>query len=199
MNRIVLAYCGHQDALTAISNAAAQPDVDVIAVVCDLGQGTSLNALRDCALAAGAVRCHALDLREEFLRDHVVPALRAGARASAAALINQKLADIAGLESATAMTCNNADVSLAQTPPPYTFEHPAYLELGFADDMPVSVNGITMTLPELVESIETIARAPAIDVLHLAYAERAQSAQNTVTFRVGGSIHVQPSVVGALR
>jgi hypothetical protein len=36
-------------------------------------------------------------------------------------------------------------------------------------------------------------------VLSLAYAERALSGQNDVTFRVSDSIHVQPSVVGALR
>ena len=45
----------------------------------DLGQGRELEAVRDRALAAGAVRAHVLDVREEFARDFVLPALKADA------------------------------------------------------------------------------------------------------------------------
>ena len=45
----------------------------------DLGQGTELEDVRDRALAAGAVRAHVLDVREEFARDYVLPALKADA------------------------------------------------------------------------------------------------------------------------
>src|SRR5262249_53058972 len=50
---------------------------EVVTVTMDLGQGQALDAIRERALAIGAVRAHVLDLREEFARDQILPALRA--------------------------------------------------------------------------------------------------------------------------
>ena len=41
--------------------------------------GAALEAVRDRALAGGAVRAHVLDVREEFAHDFVLPALKADA------------------------------------------------------------------------------------------------------------------------
>ncbi len=48
-------------------------------VTLDLGQGGELTDVRERALAAGAVRAHVIDAREEFVRDFILPALQAGA------------------------------------------------------------------------------------------------------------------------
>src|SRR5256886_13623514 len=53
---------------------------EVIAVAADVGQGGDFEAVRQRALAAGAVEAVVVDCREEFARDFVAPALRANAR-----------------------------------------------------------------------------------------------------------------------
>src|SRR5207237_9289105 len=56
--------------------------VEVIALAVNVGQdGGSIDegALHDRALAAGAVDCNVADVRDEFARDYLVPALKANA------------------------------------------------------------------------------------------------------------------------
>jgi argininosuccinate synthase len=110
MERIVLAYSGGLDTSVAIPWLAEKYEAEIIAVTMDLGQGQDLEEVRDRALAAGAARAHVLDLREEFARDYILPALQADAiyedRYPMAAslgppLIAQKLVQIADLEQAT--------------------------------------------------------------------------------------------------
>ncbi len=112
MQRIVLAYSGGLDTSVAIPWMAEKYDAEIIAVTMDLGQGQELEEVRDRALAAGAVRAHVLDLREEFAREYVLPALKADAiyedrypmaTALGRPLIAQKLVEIAGIEQATAV------------------------------------------------------------------------------------------------
>ena len=63
-------------------------------------------------MATGAIRCHVLDVRDEFARDYVLPALQAGAlyeeryplaTALSRPLIAKKLVEIAHMENATAI------------------------------------------------------------------------------------------------
>src|SRR3989440_10948463 len=54
--------------------------VEVIALAADVGQGGDFEAVRQRALAAGAVEAVVADCREEFARDFVAPAIRANAR-----------------------------------------------------------------------------------------------------------------------
>src|SRR3954453_22890928 len=79
MERIVLAYSGGLDTSVAIRWLAERYNAEVIAVTLDLGQGRELTDVRERALALGAVRAHVLDVREEFARDYILPALQAGA------------------------------------------------------------------------------------------------------------------------
>jgi argininosuccinate synthase len=81
-------------------------------VTMDLGDGRELEAVRDRAIAAGAVRAHVLDLRDDFARDFVLPAFKAEAIRGAGhplatelgrALIAQKLVEIAAIEQASAV------------------------------------------------------------------------------------------------
>ena len=112
MERIVLAYSGGLDTSVAIPWLAETYHADIIAVTMDMGQGSKLEDVRDRALAAGAARAHVLDVREEFARDYILRALKAGAvyedrypmaTALGRPLMARKLVEIAGIEQATAI------------------------------------------------------------------------------------------------
>jgi argininosuccinate synthase len=78
--RVVLAYSGGLDTSVAIPYLAEQMGAEVIAVAVDVGQGgEDLSAIRERALACGAVEAEVVDAREEFAADFCVPALRANA------------------------------------------------------------------------------------------------------------------------
>lgn len=85
---------------------------EIVTVTMDLGQGTALDDVRDRALAGGAVRAHVLDLREEFARGFILPALQAGAiddrrdplaPALGRPLIAKHLVELARIEGAAAI------------------------------------------------------------------------------------------------
>ncbi|MBM3771253.1 MAG: hypothetical protein FJW27_08200 [Acidimicrobiia bacterium] len=82
--RIVLAYSGGLRSTAAIPWLRARQRADVVAVTLDLGYGRALEAVRDRALAAGAVRAHVVDGRDGFARELVLPALRADVRTASA-------------------------------------------------------------------------------------------------------------------
>jgi len=112
MERIVLAYSGGLDTSVAIPWMAERYDAEIIAVTMDLGQSKELDEVRARALATGAIRAHVLDLREEFARDYILPALKADAiyedrypmaTSLGRPLIAQKLVEIAVREGATAV------------------------------------------------------------------------------------------------
>jgi argininosuccinate synthase len=117
MERIVLAYSGGLDTSVAIAWLAEKYDAEVIAVTLDLGQGRELTDVRERALAVGATRAHVLDVRDEFAREYILPALQAGAlyedryplaTALGRPLIARKLVEVARMEGATTIAhgCN---------------------------------------------------------------------------------------------
>jgi argininosuccinate synthase len=251
MNRIVLAYSGGLDTSVAIPWLAEKHGAEVVAVTLDLGQGKELEDVRDRALAAGAVRAHVLDVRDEFARDYVLPSLKADAvyedrypmgTALGRPLIARKLVEIAGIEqagfiahgctgkgndqvrldiearalapaiqvlapardwgmtrteeidyarrrgipvSATVDSPYSTDANLwgrsiecgpledLWTEPPegiYTLtraprecpDEAAYVEIRFDQGAPVAINGVTMPLVELIDSLGTIAGAHGV-------------------------------------
>jgi argininosuccinate synthase len=251
MERIVLAYSGGLDTSVAIPWLAEHYSAEVIAVTMDLGQGGQLDRVRERALATGAVRAHVLDLREEFARDYILPALQAGAiyedryplaTALGRPLIARKLVEIAHMEQAGSIAhgCTGKgndqvriDVSAraldgkiqvvaparvwgmtrpdeieyarargipvpATVQSPYSTDEnlwgraiecgvledpwseppeeiyaltkspaaapddPAYVEIEFVLGVPTMVNGVAMSLVELIASLETIAGAHGV-------------------------------------
>lgn len=105
MKRIVLGYSGSLATTVAIPWLAEAHTAEVVAVTLDLGHGEELEAIRDRALAAGAVRAHVLDVRDAFAGDFLAPALRAGALRESAMLgalahplIAKTLVEIAAIE-----------------------------------------------------------------------------------------------------
>ena len=78
--RVVLAYSGGLDTSVAIGWIGEQTGAEVVAVAADVGQGgEDLEAIRERALACGAVESVVVDAREEYAADYCVPALKANA------------------------------------------------------------------------------------------------------------------------
>lgn len=78
--RVVLAYSGGLDTSVAVRWMTEEMKVEVIAVAVDVGQGGDWDAIKQRALAAGAVEAVVVDVREEFANDFVAPALKANAK-----------------------------------------------------------------------------------------------------------------------
>jgi len=78
MKKVVLAYSGGLDTSCMIP-WLKDKGYQTIAFCADLGQGGSLDQVKRKALKAGASKVVCLDLQKEFLRDYVVPTLKAGA------------------------------------------------------------------------------------------------------------------------
>ena len=201
---IVFACSGTPSNLSAIPRLAAEFNADVVALTLDVGQTGELESIRQAALAAGAVRAHVLDAREEFARDCVAASLGDAAAAYTVIhhvicpLVARKLVEVARIESAgiiahdgaaddhaqiAAAVCvldasirvvsahpsrahvrNTIHATLWERPaaapvplPKAEPEAPARLEIVFEAGLPVSVNGVSMSLPELIESLSTIA------------------------------------------
>src|SRR4030095_15620337 len=111
MHRMVLAFRGGLDTSVAIRWLAETHDAEIVTVTLDLGQERELTDVRERALAAGAVRAHVVDAREEFARDYILPSLQAGAiyedrypmaTALGRPLIARRLVEIARVEGAAA-------------------------------------------------------------------------------------------------
>ncbi|MBL7151135.1 MAG: argininosuccinate synthase [Candidatus Omnitrophica bacterium] len=82
MKKVVLAYSGGLDT-SCIVRWLKEQGYQVICFVADLGQGLGrgedLAAIEERALAAGAAKVYIKDLQEEFIKDFILPALKANA------------------------------------------------------------------------------------------------------------------------
>jgi argininosuccinate synthase len=77
--KIVLAYSGGLDTSIILKWLIEKYQAEVICFTADIGQGEEVEEARVKALATGASKAYALDLREEFVRDFVFPMFRSGA------------------------------------------------------------------------------------------------------------------------
>lgn len=107
MKRVVLGFSGSLASAAAIPWLRNEHGVEVITVTVDVGQGEELAAVRERALALGAVRAHVIDARDELIRGYLLPALQAGALVDGHALVNplvaKRLVELARMESAPAI------------------------------------------------------------------------------------------------
>ena len=78
MKKVVLAYSGGLDTSCAIKWLQDR-DYDVVAFIADVGQNENFDVIKKRALKTGASKVHVVDLKEEFIRDYVFPAIKAGA------------------------------------------------------------------------------------------------------------------------
>ncbi len=79
VNKIVLAYSGGLDTSVILKWLQETYKADVIAFIADIGQGEETAPAVAKAEATGASSIYCEDLREEFVRDFVFPAMRANA------------------------------------------------------------------------------------------------------------------------
>ncbi|MGO9583311.1 MAG: argininosuccinate synthase [Acidimicrobiales bacterium] len=77
--RVALAYSGGLDTSVAVAWLGIELGYEVVAVIVDVGQDVDFDALRERAIAAGAVEVVLVDAREELLADFAMPALAANA------------------------------------------------------------------------------------------------------------------------
>ena len=79
VNKIVLAYSGGLDTSVILAWLKETYQADVVAFIADIGQGEETEPARQKAVDTGASSVHVADLREEFVRDFVFPAMKANA------------------------------------------------------------------------------------------------------------------------
>src|SRR5438105_9405202 len=108
--KVVLAFSGGPDTTVAVRWLTETRGFDVVALTVDLGSQPNLKAIRDRALAAGAVAAYVVDARQPFIERFCWPALKAGAMyqgqyplatALGRPLIAQLLVEVAASEGAT--------------------------------------------------------------------------------------------------
>lgn len=79
VNKVVLAYSGGLDTSVILHWLKKEYNAEVIAYCADIGQEEELDGLEEKAKNTGASKLYVLDLKEEFARDYVYPAIRASA------------------------------------------------------------------------------------------------------------------------
>ena len=79
INKIVLAYSGGLDTSVILCWLKETYGCPVVAYAADLGQGEELAGIKEKAINTGADEVIIEDLKEEFVRDYVWPAIRANA------------------------------------------------------------------------------------------------------------------------
>ncbi len=77
VKKIVLAYSGGLDTSVILRWLLDNYSAEVVAFTADLGQGEELDPLHEKARKTGASNVYVEDLKEEFVRDFVFPALKA--------------------------------------------------------------------------------------------------------------------------
>ena len=77
--KIVLAYSGGLDTSIILKWLQETYRAEVVAFIADVGQGEETEPARKKAVDTGAASVIVADLREEFVRDFVFPAMRANA------------------------------------------------------------------------------------------------------------------------
>ncbi|MBN2435111.1 MAG: argininosuccinate synthase [Spirochaetes bacterium] len=79
INKVVLAYSGGLDTSVIVKWLIDTYQCEVVCYAADVGQEEELDGLDEKARKTGASKCYIEDLREEFARDYVFPAIRANA------------------------------------------------------------------------------------------------------------------------
>ena len=112
IKKVVLAYSGGLDTSIIIQWMKENyNNCEVIAVAGNVGQADELDGLEEKALKTGASKYYALDLREEYVDEYVIPTMKAGAdyegyllgTSTARPCIAKGLAEIAIKENADAI------------------------------------------------------------------------------------------------
>ena len=133
------------------------------------------DAVRARSDAGREVIAVALDLREEFALEVLVPTLREETGdpvprldQAARAFVEDRLRDIAIIEEAKVEPLLRP-VPWARTPNGLRDCGLALIDLCFTRRVPIALNDVPMTIVELMESVETISGVSAVSVLRQAF------------------------------
>jgi len=91
-NKIVLAYSGGLDTSIILKWLIKEYKAEVIAYVADLGQGEDIEEIKEKAIKTGASDIIVEDLKEEFVKDFVFPAIKSCAVYEGVYLLGTSLA-----------------------------------------------------------------------------------------------------------
>ena len=92
VKRVCLSYSGGLDTSVILHWLIEHYNCEVVAFTADIGQEEELSGLPEKAKKTGAIDCVVRDLREEFVRDYVFPAIRAAAVYEGSYLLGTALA-----------------------------------------------------------------------------------------------------------
>ena len=92
IKKIVLAYSGGLDTSVMLHWLRARYGCEVVCYCADVGQGEELAGLEEKALKSGASKLYVEDLREEFVKEYVWPAVKANALYEGVYLLGTSLA-----------------------------------------------------------------------------------------------------------
>ena len=92
VKRVCLSYRGGLDTSVILHWLIENYDCEVVAFTADIGQEEELSGLPEKAKRTGAIDCVDRDGREEFVRDYVIPAIRAAAVYEGSYLLGTSLA-----------------------------------------------------------------------------------------------------------
>ena len=107
--KVILAYSGGLDTSIIIPWLQENYDLEVIAVCVDVGQDDDMKEVEKKAIRTGAKKVYIEDVREEFVKEYVYKALKAGAvyedkyllgTSLARPLMAKRLVEIAKMEGA---------------------------------------------------------------------------------------------------
>ena len=80
VGRVLLLYSGGLDTSVMLKWIQDEYEAEVVALTVNLGQpGEDYEVVKGKALQLGALDCHVVDAREEFVREYVLPAIKANA------------------------------------------------------------------------------------------------------------------------
>ena len=149
---------------------------EVVAVAFDLGERAGMRELYDQAIAAGAVRCHVLDVRDEYIRSCMLPAVDDGVVSDRARVfIARKLADVAALEGKCRVIEPAAPAARSGRLRHGAVDCSAVVSIAFEDGVPVAINDIPMTLSEIVDCLTTLGAVHGLSAETFAEAGIAQT------------------------
>ncbi|MGI9185172.1 MAG: argininosuccinate synthase [Solirubrobacteraceae bacterium] len=80
VHRVLLLYSGGLDTSVMLKWIQDEYRAEVVALTINLGQpGEDYGVVKDKAMRIGAIEAHVIDAREEFVREYVLPAIKANA------------------------------------------------------------------------------------------------------------------------
>lgn len=112
MAKVILAFSGGLDTSVMVKWLQEQYEYEVVTLTLDVGQGKDLKEVEEKAWSLGVVNHYSIDVREEFIDDYVVLAIKANAlymdaypvsSSLSRPLIASKLVEVAELEGAEAV------------------------------------------------------------------------------------------------